>query len=164
MLRTFKIDVPVLVSRLGFPNNTIPKMFVFDGEMDVPCDRFYKRGPNYMNDWRDYTIVHVERKMRVVVVDGTNGRGGKPRVFVQCPSCGKLVPAGRLHQHVGARTTCNRVDSFHVGARVRMTLTDSSETVTIIGERHGLERGWVYPIRDSQGHETEISEVFLHAI
>jgi len=91
----------------GWKGGKIPANFTLDAEeMDFPLYGY---------------VVEPKKLIRLkVTVTPTplmptfNGRPGKSsahRIFVNCPNCYKLIPAGRTHNHVGSKTCKTKAEA-----------------------------------------------------
>lgn len=93
-----RIDVEDLRSALGEPS-TMAKDFSCDLRMAVRLKYKDDAGPRFIS-LRVVCLKHAPR------LDGR--KSSKHRLFVECPDCKTLVPAGRLHQHRGTRKCQNK--------------------------------------------------------
>lgn len=81
---------------LGEPADKLPRDFRFDGMVSVPFDH---QGSTILGRFRYKTMEVMVIRSSTPPGERATKRAMNHRVFVRCPICQEMVPAGRIRQH-----------------------------------------------------------------
>lgn len=98
-----------------------------------------------------HTTVIVKKTAKLRDGADVNSRSIKHRIYILCPKCGREIPMGRLHQHVGTKSckTANQqyevvvgnVGTVYEGVIEAEALDSYTRYKTLSGNREGRAAG-----------------------